>query len=406
MALSGALLRKDPTGIEPLRSSLSAGDGFRAKSVLGEAGAEHYISVTVPPRLDYDFAQQLEFLQQRYVEAQKALGIRPESAVFRRIFLSDPINQTGAVRNSALFREPLDDPPAVSVVGQSPVGAKVALLAYHISDAPLRKRRLSPKHLLVEKNGVRHLWSTRMCAATHGAPSVADAQTWEVFSDLITALALNDGNLRDHCVRTWLYLKDVDVFYRAMVETRGKLFRQHGLTEATHYISSTGIQGGCSHQFDVVLMDAYSILDLRPRQMTFLSDLDKLCATKDYNVHFERGTKIAYADRAHHFISGTASIDAAGTVVHPGNVVKQLDRALVNVEALLASGDARLRDMMHLIVYLRDVADERRVRDLLAERLPDLPTIMVQGPVCRPDWLIEIEGIGVAESNAKDFPSF
>jgi enamine deaminase RidA (YjgF/YER057c/UK114 family) len=400
-----SLRRLDPAAPPPLRPTFSSQDGIVSKSVAGAlGGAEHYIVVTAPP--DLDLAAQLDHLQVRYAEAQEALGLAPETAIFRRLFLSDPINQTAAVRNSALFREPADSPAAVSVVGQPPLGSKIALLAHHISGATVHKTKLSPKHLLVEKNGLRHLWSTRICAATHGAPSIADAQTWEVFSDLIGTLTTLGGNLRDHCVRTWLYLKDVDVFYKAMVETRGKLFRQHGLTEDTHYISSTGIQGACSHQYDVVLMDAYSLLDLRPGQMTFLSDLDKLCATKDYQVHFERGTRIAYADRAHYFISGTASIDAAGTVVHPGNVVKQLDRALVNVEALLASGQASLDDMMYLIVYLRDVSDERRVRDILAGRLPGMPTIIVQGPVCRPDWLIEIEGIGVAANVANDLPSF
>ncbi len=405
MAQASALRRQELKAPTDLRPSFVSDDGFICKSVAGAlGGAEHYIVATAP--LDLDLSGQLDYLQSRYIAAQKALGLGPETAIFRRLFLSDPINQTAAVRNSALFREPIDSPAAVSVVGQPPTGAKIALLAHHISQASLCKTKLSPKHLLVEKNGLRHLWSTRMCAAAHGAPAFADAQTWEVFSDLIGTLTTLGGNLRDHCVRTWLYLKDVDVFYKAMVETRGKLFRQHGLTEETHYISSTGIQGGCSHQYDVVLMDAYSILDLKPGQMSFLSDLDKLCATKDYQVHFERGTKIAYADRAHHFISGTASIDCAGTVVHPGDVVKQLDRAVVNVEALLASGEARLEDMMYLIVYLRDVSDEKRVRDALAERIPGIPTIMVQGPVCRPDWLIEIEGIGVAPNDSRQLPSF
>ncbi len=405
MAQASVLRRRQLSTPPPLRPAFLSGDGFVSKSVAGgTGGAEHYIVSTAPP--DLDLAGQLAFLQTRYVEAQKALDLMPDTAVFRRLFLSDPINQTAAVRNSALFRDPSGSPAAVSVVGQPPMRSKIALLAYHVSGAALCKKRLSPKHLLVEKNGLRHLWSTRICAATHGAPSVADAQTCEVFSELIGTLTALGGNLRDHCVRTWLYLKDVDVFYKAMVETRGKLFRQHGLTEATHYISSTGIQGACSHQYDVVLMDAYSIPHLAPGQMSYLNDLDKLCATRDYQVHFERGTKIAYADRAHHFISGTASIDSVGRVVHPGNVVKQLDRAVTNVEALLASGAANLDDMMYLFVYLRDISDEVRVRDLLAERFPALPTIIVQGPVCRPDWLIEIEGIGVAPNASKELPSF
>ena len=118
-------------------------------------------------------------------------------------------------------------------------------------------------------------------------------------------------------MRTWIYVKDVDVFYQEMVAARTALFEQHGLTRDTHYIASTGIEGACAHRYDMVLMDAYSILGLQPGQVSYLNDFDLLCATKDYNVTFERGTRIAYADRAHHFISGTASIDTAGKVVHP-----------------------------------------------------------------------------------------
>lgn len=389
-----------------LSTATLSGAPFATKTFRGKAGgSEHYIAITAPANLT--LARQLAHIQARYEEACASSKLPAESAVFRRLFLSDPINQAALVRESALFREPEGSPVAVSIVGQPPLpDTKLAMLAYHVSGAPLGKRRLSPKHMIVEKNGLRHLWSTRLCASTHGAPPSAESQTWEVFSDLIGTLADQGGNLRDHCVRTWLYIKDVDIFYRGMVESRGKLFRQHGLTEKTHYIASTGIEGSCSHQYDVVMMDAYSVLGMVPGQTSYLSDLDKLCATKDYNVHFERGTKVAYKDRAHHFISGTASIDSSGRVVHPGDVGKQLARAVLNVEGLLASGGARLEDMTHLIVYLRDVSDFERVRDQLSERLGDVPAIYTRAPVCRPDWLIEIEGIAVNANDAPDLPGF
>jgi len=233
-----------------------------------------------------------------------------------------------------------------------------------------------------------------------------DMQTWEIFSDLIDNISSKGGNLRDHCVRTWLYLKNVDVFYQGMVDSRGRLFSQHGMTKDTHYIASTGIEGACSHRYDLVLMDAYSVLDMNPKQMSYLEDLDKLCATKDYDVHFERGTRIAYADRAHYFISGTASIDNTGHVVHPRDVLKQLERALSNVESLLRSGAADLDDMMHMIVYLRDPSDIGRIDDYLANRFPDLPVVILQGAVCRPEWLVEIEGIAIGTNDESDLPSF
>ena len=153
-------------------------------------------------------------------------------------------------------------------------------------------------------------------------------------------------------------------------------------------------------------MDAYSILGLAPEQMSYLNDFDHLCATNDYNVTFERGTRIAYADRAHLFISGTASIDRAGRVVHPGNVLRQLDLALSNVDALLSSGSASLANMMYLLVYLRDPTDFACVDRYLDHRFPDLPILIVQGSVCRPEWLVEVEGIGVVANDEPTLPSF
>lgn len=369
-------------------------------------GAEHFISVEATAGLD--LAEQVALVETRYAEARQALGLAPETALFRRIFVSDAINQAALIRDSDLFGEPADSPVAVSIVQQPPLpDAKIALLAYHVeSEAPVLKHRLSPKHLLVEKSGLTHLWSTRLCAGAYGSSASVVAQTREIFGDLIDALSSQGGTLRDHCVRTWIYLKDVDVFYQGMVESRSELFLRQGLTKDTHYIASTGIEGACAHRYDLVAMDAYSILGLAPRQMSHLNDLDRLCLTKDYDVTFERGTRIAYADRSHHFISGTASIDNAGRVVHPGDVVRQLDRALENVDAVLRSGSATLDDMMYFTVYLRDPTDLPRVDRYLSERFPGLPIVIVHAAVCRPEWLIEVEGVAVVANNEPGLPAF
>ncbi len=376
------------------------------RSFRGRGGAEHFISLEAPAHLD--FAGQVEFIEKRYAEVKQEMGLAPETATFRRIFVSDAMNQDALVRGSLLFGEPDEGPVAVSILQQPPLpGSKIALLAYHVeSETPVVKRRLSPKHLLIEKGGLSHLWSTRLCAGAYGSPAEVAPQTRQLFAELIGTLSAEGGTLRDHCIRTWIYIKDVDVFYQGMVDSRIDLFAEQGLTADTHYIASTGIEGACAHRYDVVLMDAYSILGLVPGQMSYLNDFDRLCPTKDYNVTFERGTRIAYADRSHHFISGTASIDPDGQVVHPGDVLRQLERTVDNVEALLRSGAAGLDDMTHFIVYLRDPTDFTRVDGYLSERFPDVPVVIVQGAVCRPDWLIEIEGIAVAANDEPALPDF
>jgi enamine deaminase RidA (YjgF/YER057c/UK114 family) len=381
--------------------------GFVSREFVSASGArECYLSIDVAP--DLVFADQLEALRVAYAAAKAEMGLSPGSAIFRRIFLSDAMNQAERVRVSELMAAPDEGPVAVSIVQQPPAhGAKLALLAYHVErDAPVVKRTLGHHHTLVEMGGLRHLWSTRMCAAADVGPASAADQTREVFHDLIGALAAQGGTLRDDCVRTWLYIRDVDVFYQDMVKSRAQIFKREGLTGDTHFIASTGIEGACAHHYDLVAMDAYSVLGLAQGQISYLNDFDHLCATKDYGVTFERATRVAYGDRAHIFMSGTASIDGEGWVVHPGDVLRQLDRALENVDALLGAGEMQLADLTHLIVYLRDRGDYCAVRDRLGERFPSLPLQIVQGPVCRPEWLIEVEGIAAKAIQRPGLPAF
>ncbi|PIW29607.1 MAG: hypothetical protein COW30_04685 [Rhodospirillales bacterium CG15_BIG_FIL_POST_REV_8_21_14_020_66_15] len=382
-------------------------DGVTARWFQGaNGGREYYISVQVPEISGLE--GQISRLVDRYGAACETLGLTPETAVFRRVFLSDVMNQIDAVRDSALLAETGDTPVAVSIVQQAPSsGAKIALLAYHV-EGPDRivKRRLSRNHVVVEKSGLRHLWSTRLCSSAGEKFLPAGDQTEEVFENLSQAISGQNGTLRENCVRTWVYVKGIDTFYQDMVDSRRNLFARHGMTRDTHYIASTGIEGACAHRYDLVAMDAYSVLGLGPDQVSYLNDFDKLCPTIDYNVTFERGTRVAYADRAHNFISGTASIDNQGRVVHCGDVMAQLDRALVNIDGLLRSGSSRIEDMMHMTVYLRDPADHAAVDGYMKKRFPDVPVVIVQGPVCRPEWLIEIEGIAIAANDAAHLPEF
>lgn len=372
------------------------------KTFRGTTGeTEHFLYVKAPEGAGFE--EQLKAVEDRYAASLKSLGLAPHTAVFRRVFLSDILNQADLVRQSGLFTG-----AAVSLVQQMPLAAgKLSLLAYHIQgQAPLVKQRLSGSHLLVKRNGLGHLWSTCLTAPGPNGGVSAGEQTRAVFGDLVRTLDSSGATLREHCVRTWIYMKDVDLFYQGMVDARRELFARHGLTKDTHYIASTGIEGACGRQFDLVGMDAYSILGLEPRQVSYLNDLDRLCPAGNYKVTFERGTRIAYSDRAHCFISGTACIDKAGEILHPGDVLSQLVRTFENIEALLRSGKASLADLMYLIVYLRDPADFPRIAGYLKDNFPGLPLAVVQGAVCRPGWLVEVEGIAAAKNDAPSLPSF
>ena len=135
-------------------------------------------------------------------------------------------------------------------------------------------------------------------------------------------------------------------------------------------------------------MDAYAVKGLQQDQIRYLQATDHLNPTYEYGVTFERGTSITYGDRKHIFISGTASIDNKGRIMHEGDVRSQAMRMMENIAALLADADACIEDIQSSILYLRDASDYALVSDLFKEKWPMLDPVFVQAPVCRPGWLI------------------
>ena len=198
-----------------------------------------------------------------------------------------------------------------------------------------------------------------------------------------------------NCIRTWLFVQDVDVNYAGVVVGRRNKFTKIGLNENTHYIASTGIAGSNEFRDSSVTMDAYAVKAISPEQITYLKGSTHLNPTHEYGVTFERGTAVDYIDRRHIFISGTASIDNKGEILHPGDVRRQTERMWENVEVLLAEAGAAYDDVAQMIVYLRDIADYQVVRKMYEERFPNHPKVFLWAPVCRPGWLVEMECIAV-----------
>lgn len=362
--------------------------------------------ITVVPESAGTFEEHLAQVENGYRAALTVAGLDLKNTVWRRFFCSDIANQAPILQCHA-FSDPncKDDPCAVSHVGETPLAsAKLAMWACLISDpeGPLEKSH-DGTTLTLDRGALQHLWSTGM---VHPDDESVAAQTHAVFSDYTARLGARGLTLADHCVRTWLFLPNIDLDYNGMVTTRREFFATHGLTADTHFIASTGIAGIHPLPHVRIFVDAYAISGLRPEQVHYLSALDHLGPTYDYGVTFERGTAVAYRDRKQVYISGTASIDPRGDVLHPGDVVRQLDRTLGNINGLLAAVGAGLADMLVFIVYLRDPTDHARVRPILRERLGDVPMVILTAAVCRPGWLIEIEGIAAIPINQPDLPLY
>ena len=309
------------------------------------------------------FQQQLDAVLDSY-EQLKATELQGATAVLKRYFLSDVANQADDV----LLADTSDC--AKSIIGQAPLdGSKIGLWVYLMTN--VSSRQLPSGLYEVAHGDFRHLWN----ASAHNTAQNSEYQTRLLFNEYVMQLVQEGCTLADNCIRTWLFVNDVDVNYAGVVAARNKVFFTQGLTEDTHYIASTGIGGRACDPQVMTQMDNYAIAGIKKEQVHYLYA----------PTHLNR---------------------TSGQIEHPKDIVKQTHRMWDNVEALLKEAGSSYEDVGVMIVYLRDVADYGIVNRMYDERFPHHPRIIVHAPVCRAGWLIEMECMAVKKQDATDMPAF
>ena len=318
----------------------------------------------------------LRIQMETYLEMEAALGRR---TIFVRFFLSDAQNQAEALRamletfcwTGREGRQNLEDIPALSIVEQPPLDRSGIAVLIHTS---AEKRNYLFHSLRLREEEAQGLDSY--------------SQSLLLFDKYLSVIHALGLDLKTHCVRTWIYVRDIDANYAGLVKARNDVFAREGLSHDTHYIASTGIGGATEGRSAVVAIDFMTRPDIRESDKTYLKALSHLSPTHDYGVAFERGVRLS---DGHIYISGTASIDHCGRVLHEGNVLAQADRLLENISCLLEEGGSSLDKVPYFIVYLRDIADYTLVDAYMQRRFRYLPRVILEARVCRPSWLIEME---------------
>lgn len=351
--------------------------------VAGDVEETHaMLHVEAADELFVDQLHRLNLTLQEFMAQPETSGAK---MVFMRYFLSDATNQAPLIANT--------HDCTVSFIQQPPLdGSKVALWIYLQKGTEVSSMNGST---VVSHNGYRHIWTMGL---TNTSVDTSYMQTWKTMLSYIDTLKLFGATLKDNCIRTWFYVRDVDTQYGGLVKSRRECFMEQGLTADTHYIASTGIGGTPADPKAIIQMGCYAITGFEAEQQRYLYALTHLNKTEEYGVTFERATLMQYGDRDHIYISGTASINNKGEVVHVGDVRKQTYRMWENVEKLLEEGGMAFDDIMQIIVYLRDGADYKLVQKLFEEKFPDKPCVITLAPVCRPTWLIEMECIAVKKA--------
>jgi enamine deaminase RidA (YjgF/YER057c/UK114 family) len=221
-------------------------------------------------------------------------------------------------------------------------------------------------------------------------------------------------------LRTWLYLGDIvgregevvrytelnrarTDFFNGMVFLPGRLPPGH--QGRAVYPASTGIgTRGRDVQMSCVALatdrdDVRAVPLENPRQT---SAYDYAARYSPKSPKFSRGLALAHDRHATLFISGTASITRSETR-HVGDPEAQTHEILDNIEALIAADNlarhglpglgATLDNLARVRVYVKRPEHYAWVRAVCAARLGDVPAVFTIADVCRPDLLVEIEGI-------------
>ncbi len=342
--------------------------------------------------------RQIENAISGFIEYQKMAN---PVVFFQRFFASDICNQADIV-HSELNRFHAS---AVAAIQQPSVNgykllAWVYIINFHSGIPEIKAYRNSFR---ISHNGYHHLFSSGLVSSRK-----ADSfdQTIEIFRQYLETLIDEKMTLEANCVRTWIYVRDIDNNYQGMVRARNAIFDREGLSDASHFIASTGIEGQTAESHSLVGIDAYAIGGIETSQIRYLKGSSHLSPTHIYGVAFERGTAIDYGDRRHIIISGTASINHQGHILHDKDIEGQTRRVFENIKVLLAEAEATFSDVASMIVYLRDLADQAFINDYLKNNYMEIPYVVIIAPICRHGWLVEIECTAVRKVTNPAFRDF
>jgi enamine deaminase RidA (YjgF/YER057c/UK114 family) len=117
---------------------------------------------------------------------------------------------------------------------------------------------------------------------------------------------------------------------------------------------------------------------------------------------FSRAMAVVIGDYVTTWISGTASIVNSESV-HLGNIERQTEQTIDNIESLISRENferhgveragAELQDLAKIRIYVKRPQDYEQCRAICQRRLGRLPMIFAQADICRPELLVEIEGV-------------
>ena len=385
-----------------------------------ELGEVCHIFAAAVPRCDGSLEEQIHDALRtiaRVIDDKGAAGTIVEQAVF----IDD--TQTISVCRDIINRFYGDRIPATTYIPQSPCAGKhVAIEALGVGRGKdnVRIERHSENIVVTSHDNVSWIH----CG--HVLPNTSAASVYErsknAFEQMQADLA-SVGVKFDQIVRTWLYLGDIvgpendTQRYKELNRARTDFFKPFhfgnshasAATPGAVYPASTGI--GADGR-DLLMSCMALATDRDDVSLTPLENPQQVAACNYSPAYspdspkFARAMciRIGWTDTV--LVSGTASItDSESRFID--DVQGQTHQTLDNIAALISpenfhrhslpGGGQTLDDLAIARVYIKRREDYDLVKAICEARLGELPTIYAVADVCRPELLVEIEGIAFSK---------
>ncbi|MBI2506121.1 MAG: hypothetical protein HYW07_23135 [Candidatus Latescibacteria bacterium] len=364
----------------------------QATQIVGPGATKLYLCAH--PRQGGSIAGQAREIYQHLGELLREQGARPQDVITEKVFFSDLETQAEVFGHQRAAFYGSRSQPATTYLNQPPCrpGVLCELQARAVFANGADPLVVRPLHAelgagagrVVSYRDYDHFFLHNVT----GEGGSFSAQASEVFARAAAALNQEELHFSD-TIRTWIYLSHMERDYAALNQARSAFFARQGLQRLP---ASTGIEGGVWPPDRSVAMDLYALRAARPVQIEALGALT-MNEAPAYGSSFSRGLAVTREDRRVVYISGTASIDDCGQVVHVGDIEGQTHRMLTNVEQLLESAGAGLSDVVRATTYLKNTQDCDCLTRIYAQRgVPrDIPHTICRAAVCRPEWLCEVE---------------
>lgn len=397
--------------LSPVLPALSANGRFHSIFRLGDVVR---VALAVTPQAKGDLLEQVA----EVVAALRSVLRWNEWPLFlttQTVFLRDAADQPACEKlfaASGLHRSSI-----TQFVLQPPCsGARIAVEAWIVGGPGVSVEKLGAHAVAVDYEGIH--WLHLANVGTPATQGVVYDEVKDAFQGAAGSFAA-EGMTWENVVRTWWYLGGITgaegntqrylELNRARADAFAGLHFGNGHMQVapghTGFPASTGIgMEGTGFSLAALAMKT-------PRHDVRLLPLENPVQIPAYDYagryspqspKFSRAMALVTPDYVTTWISGTASI-VQSEVCHPDDVVAQTEQTLDNIAALIAAENfarhgvsragASLRDLAKVRVYIKRAADYAACRAVCERRLGNVPAIYVVVDICRPELLIEIEGV-------------